>query len=164
MRTTNKKSFDKNNRMTFFSAVIIIVVFSTVLTSSFLILRQSFISDNSNFKLAAVFIHKQSGIANADSSTLSKKIFCKTFVYDSGNDSIVDFLNENKMESSFEVRLNMAKEAGINHYIGSGEENRQLLRYLVDKFSKENDCHKISLSIALFKGLWQDSQTEIFKD
>ena len=129
--------------MKFLSALIVIIVFTTVIMSSFLILQQSFISDSSNLKLASAFMHKQFGIANADSLTDALKISCETLVSGEANNSVVDFLNANKIDSSFKARTVLAHEAGIKNYRGRYGDNGVLLNYLISKYSKQNNCPKV---------------------
>ncbi|RDW18051.1 hypothetical protein CWR48_10630 [Oceanobacillus arenosus] len=45
-------------------------------------------------------------------------------------DSIVDWMNANKMDSSYPNRAKLAKQHGINNYSGTAEQNTQLLNKL----------------------------------
>ena len=133
-----------NTAKKLFCISIIIIVFSVTLGTTFIIIKKGITSDTSNYNLAKNLVRTyypdDYSIASADSSHNAKKISCRTFVSNSVNDSVVDFLNANNIDSSFNSRLIFASEAGIENYMGLYEENGVLLKYLISKYSIQNDC------------------------
>ena len=126
--------------MKILNVLIVVVVFLLVLVSSFLILEQSFLSDKSNIKLVSRYIQKQPTTVKAESLNSALKITCENLRVMLPNLSVVNFLEVNKINSSYNFRKTLATKIGIKNYTGKILENKKLFQYLIKLFLEDKKC------------------------
>ena len=127
-----------------------LATFSLVLGSAYLIVEKSITSDTSNIKVIAAFVRKEIQTANAlDAVTPSQPASqfvpqqpCARIGIFPADDSLVEFLDSEGKDSSYENRNVIAVNAGISDYIGSNEQNIEIINHIIRRESIGEDCPK----------------------
>lgn len=137
--------------MKFVSLCIIVTVASLTFMIAGFILFVSVSDRHSNIRIAETFLEKlQASHAAAGNNPsegnapdAASAVLCTAeFAQDWNETSIVNFLEERNMETTYDYRNSLARKYKIPRYQGTASQNRRLLRALQKDLAMQ--CHSLS--------------------
>ena len=134
-----KNCATKNSHwMKIFSMGIVAFIFAIILTTAVSVVRYSIVSDTSNIKIISHFMSEHTanalGSQGSGYASLPKTLCAKPLNIQ--NASLVQFLNAQGVDSSFDSRASLAHIIGIENYAGTYEQNTLILQHLISAYSK----------------------------
>jgi hypothetical protein len=130
------------------SISISVVILGSVCFSAFYIVYKGATSSTSNVQLLREYIQEEPSVVVAYEEDISQIPPCESLREIITSNSLVDYLKAQNMESSFQAREGLAREARIEGYRGLENQNELLKIYLIGKL--EDVSEKIDAGIANF--------------